>query len=151
MHDGKYSVFDEAAQPVMPHANTWFDTDGPTFARGSQDGPNTEHDDQNDSDVEAVAESVNIKCPLTLLVMTDPVKSRKCPHNFEKSAIESMLLHSTTRTNGRSSQKLVKCPVCEVVSSDYSNRRLLSSRVLIKSFSYLLLMTWSQMQHLNGV
>ena len=137
----------------MPHANTWFDADGPTFARGSQNDPYTEDNNQNDSDVEAVAESVNIKCPLTLLVMTDPVKSRKCPHNFERSAIESMLLHSTTGTSGRSGLKQVKCPVCEVVSRGYFYARLhnlLPQSADQKGFlSCLLLMIWSPMQPLN--
>ena len=124
----------------MPHANTWFDADGPTFAMGSQRDPITEDENQNDSDVEAIAESVNIKCPLTLLIMTDPVRSRKCPHVFERSAIESMLLHSTTRTNGRSGQIQVKCPVCEVVSDSpfYNKLHNLSQKALIKRYSRLL-------------
>ena len=117
LHDGKYAPH-EGKLPLLPHASTWFDADGPVLSQEKQKEDSTQNNDNEDSDVEAVGENVNMHCPLSLRIMTNPVRSRKCPHNFERSAIEEMLKNSSTRVQGgeRHGVHTVKCPVCDVVS-----------------------------------
>ena len=56
--------------------------------------------------------------------MKDPVTSKKCPHSFEKEAIEEMIGHSSTQVGGSGRQGIIdgtralRCPVCSVVSLD---------------------------------
>lgn len=77
----------------------------------------------DDSDIEIEAENINIKCPITLLVMKEPVTSRKCPHSFEKDAIEDMIRHCSLQIGGSGSGRrndgtpALKCPVCSLVRS----------------------------------
>lgn len=118
--------------PPVPHASTWFrSTSDDNVTQGSQEQPYlyqrasapAEEGGDSGSDIEAVAASINIKCPVTLLPMKNPVTSTKCPHSFEKEAIEEMIRHSPTTTGGSGRRgtndgvKALKCPVCSVVSN----------------------------------
>ena len=98
--------------PPVPHANTWFrsGTDWkeeyqPSLTR--QDSRMAE-DIESEPEIETVGASINIKCPLTLQTMKDPVTSQKCPHSFEKKAIEDVIRQAP---GGRSTG----CPECGVV------------------------------------
>lgn len=110
--------------PPMPHSSTWFpdqsrdssdpNTGGPAAAVGSEA-------DSNDDDLAVASERISIKCPITLLTMKDPVTSTKCPHNFEREAILSMINASEVRVDGSGirgagGKKAMQCPVCTVVS-----------------------------------
>lgn len=49
----------------------------------------------------------------------DPVTSTKCPHSFEREAIESMFAHSQTDmpvpgAGRRNRVRYIKCPVCSL-------------------------------------
>ena len=116
----------EDPPPPVPHSSTWFRSSSsgpggsqPTLNRhesGSAD------DEDPDSDLEAVTANINIKCPITLLPMRNPVRSTKCPHNFERDAIEDMIRRSPTRVGGSGRRGIndgiqaVGCPVCSTVS-----------------------------------
>ena len=114
--------------PPVPHSNSWFragpdGVEGPHALLSRQAASSQAGDEEAEgSDVEAVAVSINIKCPITLLPMKDPVTSKKCPHSFEKSAIEEMINFSRTQTGGSGRRgvndgtRALRCPVCSVVS-----------------------------------
>ena len=91
VHDAQYQGQNA---PPIPHASLWFAEeerlDGSTIPRSQLRRGNQARDDE-DSDVEIAAERVSVKCPLTLLFFKNPVTSTKCPHSFEKAAIEEML------------------------------------------------------------
>ncbi|KAK1251805.1 hypothetical protein MKX07_007284 [Trichoderma sp. CBMAI-0711] len=72
--------------PPLPDASRWFSSNGePDMTVPSRDGQNGSLDD--DDDVAVSRENLSINCPLTLLPMKEPYRSRKCPHAFEKAAI----------------------------------------------------------------
>ncbi|KAE8374992.1 zinc-finger of the MIZ type in Nse subunit-domain-containing protein [Aspergillus bertholletiae] len=136
---GFYRIIHEAKQPgediaPLPHASTWFShLEDPTAASGQapdSSGRRTRRrrsPSPADSDEIAIeSERISLKCPLTLLYFRDPVTSTKCPHSFEREAIEDMITHSSTtvpapqaaaEAAGRSARRVrsVKCPVCSVV------------------------------------
>jgi E3 SUMO-protein ligase NSE2 len=90
--------------------------------------------DDDDGDIEIDRERISLKCPLTLLPFQDPVTSTRCPHSFERQAIEDMIRRSPTTmplpssaqqqgtvsrwggasTGGGKRIKYVGCPVCSV-------------------------------------
>ncbi|KAL7910723.1 zinc-finger of the MIZ type in Nse subunit domain-containing protein [Trichoderma velutinum] len=73
--------------PPLPDASRWFLSSGePDMTAPNRDGQNGTRDDDDD-DIAVQRETISINCPLTLLPMTEPYRSRKCPHTFEKSAI----------------------------------------------------------------
>ncbi|KAL7817466.1 zinc-finger of the MIZ type in Nse subunit domain-containing protein [Trichoderma aethiopicum] len=72
--------------PPLPDASRWFTSNGePDMTVPSRDGQHGSLDD--DDDVAVSRENISINCPLTLLPMKEPYRSRKCPHTFEKAAI----------------------------------------------------------------
>jgi hypothetical protein len=72
--------------PPLPDASRWFDSNGePDMTIPGRDGQNGSLDD--DEEVAVSRENISLNCPLTLLPMNEPYRSRKCPHIFEKSAI----------------------------------------------------------------
>ncbi|KAL6875145.1 zinc-finger of the MIZ type in Nse subunit domain-containing protein [Trichoderma novae-zelandiae] len=69
----------------LPDASKWFSSNGePDMTIPGRDGQNGGLDDD---DVAVSREVLSINCPLTLLPMKEPYRSRKCPHTFEKAAI----------------------------------------------------------------
>ncbi|EGE82830.1 hypothetical protein BDDG_05774 [Blastomyces dermatitidis ATCC 18188] len=125
VHESKYPG-DEI--PPLPHPSTWFaDVEQPTTATlGEATTTNTSSGAKDakveptldDSDDLAIrSERVSLRCPITLLPFTDPVKSMKCPHSFERTAIVAMIERSKKRiiipSNGKR-VPCVECPVCSV-------------------------------------
>ncbi|KAL8823142.1 MAG: hypothetical protein Q9191_006138, partial [Dirinaria sp. TL-2023a] len=132
--------------PPMPHASTWFpSSSSPSSqlaanANSKNRKPSAAADEDSDEDVQIASERRSIRCPLTLLPMQEPVRSTKCPHAFEKSAILDMLSHSEmfissssssepsqmqTQTQmgrgnrGRGEQKkAMACPECRVLLTE---------------------------------
>lgn len=111
--------------PPMPHASTWFSDHTPDSSnpdvRGAQATAGSQAPGNDDDDVAVASERISIKCPITLLPMKDPVTSTKCPHNFEREAILSMINASDIRVDGSGGRgaggkKAMQCPVCTVVS-----------------------------------
>jgi hypothetical protein len=113
-------------QVPLPDASTWFDEHGrPTKDMG--------RDADEDADLVVEREIIDLKCPLSLQVMTEPYSNHQCKHTFEKSAIVEFI---------RNSNGLAKCPVCSKVTlkcgiyrhSPYpltSGRRTYASRTCI--------------------
>ncbi|KAK0617203.1 zinc-finger of the MIZ type in Nse subunit-domain-containing protein [Immersiella caudata] len=80
----------------LADASTWFDEQGrPTWHTAPQ----------ADEDDELVVERVvvDLKCQLSLVLMTEPYSNKKCKHTFQKSAILDFLKQNRGRA---------KCPVC---------------------------------------
>ncbi|EAW06495.1 SUMO ligase MMS21 [Aspergillus clavatus NRRL 1] len=144
---GFYRIVHEAKHPgddipPLPHASTWFShledpasitttttttATSPTTRRTRQHNHNPPPTSASDSDDIAIErERISLKCPLTLLPFRDPVTSTKCPHSFERAAIDDMITQSSTTvaaqpgagagagTRGRR-VRAVKCPVCSVL------------------------------------
>ena len=91
-----------------PHLNpdTWFGEEG-----GPRPGETARVAD--DDDFEEMGGRISTKCPLTLQEFREPVTSKKCPHSFEKSAIEDFLKHVRPPTRGRNPgwTPEIECPV----------------------------------------
>lgn len=123
LHDATHPGEDA---PPLPHASTWFPSDPRDAANGraSQNPRNdtsaNDVDDDDESDLEVTSERISIKCPITLRPMKEPVTSTECPHSFEKTAILEMIERSTMVIDGgcwrRGLERVLKCPVCGVVS-----------------------------------
>ncbi|KAL1882519.1 hypothetical protein Plec18167_002935 [Paecilomyces lecythidis] len=127
VHDAKHPGDDI---PPPPHPSTWFShlEDPNAVARGissparrTRRGRNRSASPAGSEDIAIERERISLKCPLTLLTFKDPVTSTKCPHSFERQAIEDMLAHSSTtepvpsRDGSRPRRvRSVKCPVCSV-------------------------------------
>ena len=79
--DAKYPA--ENAPPVPPPA-IWFAKEEGNAAALSQDP------DQDD-ELQAVAEKISIKCPLTLQPFTEAVTSEVCKHSYDRPAILEFL------------------------------------------------------------
>ncbi|GAB1215230.1 hypothetical protein ATERTT37_004416 [Aspergillus terreus] len=132
---GFYRIIHEAKHPgddipPLPHASTWFmhleepagaaaDEHGHrTRTRGGQRARSASPADSDDIAIER--ERISLKCPLTLLPFRDPVTSTKCPHSFEREAIEGMIASSATTAPAPAGSRArrvrsVKCPVCSEV------------------------------------
>ncbi|KAI1770338.1 zinc-finger of the MIZ type in Nse subunit-domain-containing protein [Hypoxylon cercidicola] len=63
----------------LPDASRWF----------TQNGGRDEADD--DEDLIIAEEHVDVRCPLSMVVMQDPYTSQKCKHTFEKNSIVQFL------------------------------------------------------------
>jgi len=101
--------------PVLPDRSKWFTPAegapalGVTITGG--DG------DDSDDDIAIAGQKISTKCPITFLEFKDPVTSLKCPHSYERSAIEDMIKQAAPPTARRGDQpppgwrKTVTCPV----------------------------------------
>jgi SUMO ligase MMS21 Smc5/6 complex component len=105
VHDARYG--DEG--PPLPHADTWFTEQG-IPALGV-----TETQGDNDDDIIVDRANISIRCPLTFQQFKEPYSSKKCPHTFEKNAIQTYIRNARVL---RGEEKVVQCPVpgCEQVS-----------------------------------
>jgi len=100
--------------PPMPAESTWFaPTQVPQPGVTTRSGaPASDSED----DIAVSRETISTRCPLTLAEFVDPVTSRKCPHSFERTAIEGLINeavpnpHTQTRRGARA-EKIVQCPV----------------------------------------
>ncbi|KAI1834495.1 hypothetical protein DTO006G1_137 [Penicillium roqueforti] len=120
VHDSKFPGDDV---PPLPHSSTWFEH---MEDRNVRSGVSTRTRNQNrgvspagsDDDIAIERERISLKCPLTLTLYQDPVKSTKCPHSFEREAIMDMISRSQTTIappasrRGQHRIRVVKCPVC---------------------------------------
>ncbi|CAG8417729.1 unnamed protein product [Penicillium salamii] len=117
VHDSKFPSDDV---PPLPHSSTWFShMEDPAQSRGvSTRSRRNQAPADDDDDIAIQRERVSLKCPLTLLPFEDPVTSTKCPHSFEREAIENMINSSRTTVappdsrRGQGRVKYIKCPVC---------------------------------------
>ncbi|KAI4197500.1 MAG: hypothetical protein LQ350_005877 [Teloschistes chrysophthalmus] len=113
----------------LPHPSTWFPSSSnpssnpnhnKNLSRTASANANGAPDSDSDPEIQIAREKRSIRCPLTLLPMTDPLTSTLCPHSFEKSAILGMLEASTLRHNPTpgargGGEKALKCPECSIL------------------------------------
>lgn len=82
-------------------------------------------DEEEDDDLEVEGGKIDLKCPISLNIFTEPMISKKCGHTFDKSSIQS---HWKSHSE--------KCPIlgCAkyILKTDFSPDRLMALRV--KSF-----------------
>jgi SUMO ligase MMS21 Smc5/6 complex component len=65
----------------LPEAARWF----------SQNNGDREDAEDEDEDLVIAGEVVDLKCPLSLVMMTEPYTSKQCKHTFQKVAIMEYL------------------------------------------------------------
>ncbi|KAJ5292907.1 uncharacterized protein N7443_008860 [Penicillium atrosanguineum] len=124
VHDAKFPG-DEV--PPLPNASTWFshleDPNATADPAGSPSSRRTrkrrEPSPAGSDDIAIERERISLKCPLTLQPFRDPVTSTKCPHSFEREAIQDMISRSSFHIpppSGRGGRRIraVKCPVCSI-------------------------------------
>lgn len=99
VHDARYPSGDVE----LPHQSEWFE-DGTVAAPGmTKRTRGNDEDEDDDEDIAISRANISIKCPLTLQDFKYPLSSKKCPHSFEKDAINDLI----RRSGGRG----VQCPV----------------------------------------
>ncbi|KAL1960319.1 hypothetical protein VTO42DRAFT_8279 [Malbranchea cinnamomea] len=134
VHDAKNPGENNTTRP-LPHASTWFSHMEQPREEGEEEEEETgishrtrnnnkrkraaaaSDEGEEDDDLAIDGERISLKCPITLLPLKDPVTSTKCPHSFEREAIEQMIRNSRHLTNSRhggARRKYVQCPVCTV-------------------------------------
>ncbi|OJJ45471.1 hypothetical protein ASPZODRAFT_69562 [Penicilliopsis zonata CBS 506.65] len=117
--------------PPVPNASTWFahvEESVPTSNARRTRRNQQETDSDDDSEIAIEREKTSLTCPLTLRTYVDPVSSSKCPHSFERSAIQDMINASSstisvsasaaTSAGSRRRVRAVKCPVCTVMLAE---------------------------------
>ncbi|KAL8840368.1 MAG: hypothetical protein Q9176_003861 [Flavoplaca citrina] len=137
VHDARHPNDDTA----MPHASTWFPSDNTTSKnphhpdaknRANNNPPSSSSDDE----IQIAREKRSIRCPITLLPLSSPLTSTRCPHSFESTAIKSMLAASTLRaipnpnndnkpmlnTHNNKGVHAIKCPECSVLLTEETLR-----------------------------
>lgn len=104
------AAYPEDNGPPVPHARYWFDV-----VDGGSPPPADNHEDvvmDEDSDIEIARANISTTCPITLCELIDPIKSSKCPHIFERSAITDMInAQRNNTTRGMPIQTTVQCPM----------------------------------------
>ncbi|CAK7265530.1 hypothetical protein SEPCBS119000_001558 [Sporothrix epigloea] len=101
--------FNAAGEPVKYGANRGADGNAGKEENGA-DGDGAE--DAEDDDLVVQREVISFKCPLSLVTMVDPYRSKLCKHTFERSAIMEYLRGGPPATRNQPK----KCPQtgCEV-------------------------------------
>lgn len=151
--------------PPLPHSSTWFShlegdresnlpastftsplpqrTRNPNTSTPTRTGRHrVANNEDEDDDVAIDRERISLKCPLTLLPFQDPVSSTRCPHSFERQAIEEMIQRSSTTipdpesvqqgTTSRRGGKRIKCVECPVCSVKLTLKDLRRDPVLVR-------------------
>lgn len=134
LHDAQYAD-DEI--PPLPHSSTWFAHLEPKPSPSRQQPQAQQPHDSSPTpsdDFTIERERISLKCPLTLLMFTDPVTSTKCPHSFEREAIMGMLAQSrldkhVPGAGRRNRVRYIRCPVC---SLELTGEDLRSDPVLLR-------------------
>ncbi|KAL8656117.1 MAG: hypothetical protein Q9226_002776 [Calogaya cf. arnoldii] len=135
VHDSRHPNDDTP----MPHHSTWFPTanqpttTAPQANRGNNKHPKpTPPSSEADDEIQIAREKRSIRCPITLLPLSNPLTSTRCPHSFESEAILNMLSASLLRAHNSSNDQnnkpivntnprdktavnALKCPECEVL------------------------------------
>lgn len=123
----------------LPHPSAWFGDDRtPAHGENMQTGPGGEQASaaervgagggDDDDDIAIESETVSTKCPLTLQSFKDPLRSRNCPHCFEKEAIFLWIRDRQTsrqdenRRRPRDGPLTVPCPVSGCNAVRYVSR-----------------------------
>ncbi|XP_029694353.1 E3 SUMO-protein ligase NSE2 isoform X2 [Takifugu rubripes] len=81
-----------------------------------------ENSDEMDDEITVTQTQVNLTCPLTKMV--NPVKNKKCSHNYDQEAILSLI------TNKQKQKKTCCCPVVGCANSDVRQMDLVPDQVL---------------------
>ncbi|KAL9017115.1 MAG: hypothetical protein Q9180_008771 [Flavoplaca navasiana] len=137
VHDSRHPNDDTA----MPHASTWFPSDNTTSKNphhpDAKNRSNNNHpSSSSDDEIQIAREKRSIRCPITLLPLSSPLTSTRCPHSFESTAIKSMLAASTLRaipnpnndnkpmlnTHNNKGVNAIKCPECSVLLTEQTLR-----------------------------
>jgi hypothetical protein len=131
VHETSYPA-DQPNHPALPHARTWFETE----EGAAPPQPGVTNADDSDDDIAIDRENISTRCPITLAEFVDPVKSKKCPHSFEKSAILEMIGQvrpPTSRGTRHAFVPSVTCPVpgcpSELTKDDLEQDAMLTRRI----------------------
>ncbi|KAL8989721.1 MAG: hypothetical protein Q9169_008297 [Polycauliona sp. 2 TL-2023] len=128
VHDARHPNDDTP----MPDPSTWFPSSTNSKSANSNNRTRNQHPNssEEDDDIQIARIKRSIRCPITLLPLSSPLTSTRCPHSFESSAIESMLAASPLRAvpnpnnnnkpmlnphGARGGVNALKCPECEIL------------------------------------
>ncbi|CAK7219275.1 hypothetical protein SBRCBS47491_003790 [Sporothrix bragantina] len=112
-----YGMYPDNDVP-LPEANHWFNAAGEPVKYGPNRGDDGNAGDDNngaganggeddeDDDLVVQREVISFKCPLSLVTMVDPYRSKACKHTFERSAILEYLRGGPPATRNQPK----KCP-----------------------------------------
>lgn len=99
----------------MPSKENWFNENGADFSVPQENV----NDDESDEDFVVQSATVNTKCPLSMMTLTQPYSNEKCVHVYEKEyLIQYIQQTGTAYPKGGRGPKQVKCvvPGCDAVS-----------------------------------
>ncbi|CAK7223302.1 hypothetical protein SCUCBS95973_005131 [Sporothrix curviconia] len=141
-----YGMFPDNDVP-LPEASHWFNAAGEPVKYGPNRGEDVKEggagaggDDydaagnggggeDDDDDLVVQREVISFKCPLSLVTMVDPYRSKVCKHTFERSAILEYLLGGPASL----SNKPKMCPqtgcVLEFMASDLTPDTVMRRRI----------------------
>lgn len=75
--------------PVLPNSDKWFTQDGEPVMEINRGSAN--NDDDSDDDVAVARETIDLRCPLSMLPLNEPYTNKHCNHTFEKQSIVEWL------------------------------------------------------------
>jgi len=108
VHDALHDP--EVSSVPLPHPRTWFAAE--EGAAPPQPGVTEPGNEDSDDDIAIDRERISTRCPITLREFEEPVKSKKCNHSFERTAILEMINQSRPQTAAERSRWVanVECP-----------------------------------------
>ncbi|XP_036931021.1 E3 SUMO-protein ligase NSE2 isoform X1 [Acanthopagrus latus] len=83
-----------------------------------------ENMEELDEDIAVTQSQVNFTCPLTQVEMVNPVKNKKCNHNYDEGAIQNLI------KTKHSQKKKCRCPVVGCGNTDVKEADLIPDQVL---------------------
>ncbi|XP_068452470.1 E3 SUMO-protein ligase NSE2 [Clinocottus analis] len=83
-----------------------------------------ENPEQLDEDIAVTQSQVNFSCPLTQVVMVNPMKNKKCNHHYDEAAILGLI------KTKQSQKKNCRCPVVGCGNTDVRQSDLIPDQIL---------------------
>lgn len=112
----------DAALQNHPKVAAFKDSIQNASSRANQNA--AENADDLDAEITVTQSQVNLSCPLTQVVMVNPVKNKKCNHNYDQEAILSLIKNRVKQ------KKTCRCPVVGCANLDVRPSDLVPDQLL---------------------